>query len=243
MPLKQKLTATEYAALASDAERSNYKLVGADYVPDVEGVDNLPALVNAYGTVKGEKETLTTQLKQFEGVDPVKYREYVAADQKAGIAKIVDKGQYDQALETVTAQKDGTISELQQKLNAQAVDFALTTGFATAGVIPERMKDALQIARPLVGVNADGSPGVLGKDGKVDLTIKFDDWLKNDFKKERAYLYQPNGNGGSGAQNGTNTATGDKPTKTRAEANTLPPAEKMAFMEQVSQGKAVLVDN
>lgn len=241
MPLKQKLTAAEHQALASDTDRANYKLVGSDFVLDVEGVDNITSLTSALATERSARQTAETNLKKFEGVDVERYKTLTAAEQGQQLGKLTDKGQYDKALETVNQQHEAKQKELQQKLDAQAIDHALSLGLSAAGVIPARLKDALQIARPMVAVH-EGSVGVLGADGKVDLTKPLDQWLGQDFKKDRAYLYAPNGNSGSGAQNGTNTATGDKPTKTRAEANALPPAEKMAYMEQVSAGKAVLTD-
>ena len=107
---------------------------------------------------------------------------------------------------------------------------------------PKRLNDALQIARPLVGNNADGSVGVLGADGKVDLTKTFDKWLSEEFKKDRAYLFLPNGNAGSGAQGDTaTTLQAGAVTKTRTEFNALSPQEKIDFSNLVAQKKAAIV--
>src|ERR1044071_8704519 len=102
MALKQKLTAAEHAALGSDAERGYYKQAGADYVLDIEGVDNVTSLTSALQSERTRANTAETNLKKFEGVDPDKWKQYVAAEQNSGVAKLADKGQYDQALATVT---------------------------------------------------------------------------------------------------------------------------------------------
>lgn len=239
MPLKQQLTTAEHAALGSDAERGYYKQVGANYVLDVEGIDNITSVVSTMQAERTRANTLQSDLKKYDGVDVDRYRQLVSADQGQQLGKIVDKGQYDKAVETINAQHKAELDARDARLNAQAIDHSLTLALSQAGVIPERLNDALQIARPLVGV-LDGAVGVLGADGKVDAALKLDKWTGETFKKDRAFLFQPNGNGGSGAQNGTSGqgGQGEKQVKTRAEFNQLSPADKIAFSNLVAESKA-----
>lgn len=242
MALKQKLSATEHGALANDDAKGMYKLVGADYVLDVEGIDNIVNVVSTIAAERTRANTAETGLKRFEGIDPDRYKTLDAAERGAGVTKLKDAGEFDKAIEKVNSDHAAELAKERARNDSLTVKTLLRSGLIAAGVIPERLDDAEALATGLVKLDETGKLRILDTAGALSATdpAKF---FKEDFRTQKSYLYSPNGGSGSGSKNGTagHQDIGDKQTKTRTEFSALSSVEKIAFSNLVSDGKAVIV--
>lgn len=240
MPLKQSLTADEHGALP-EAERGNYKLVGTNYVPDVEGIDNLPGLASALDRERQRANDLDKALKPFSGLTAERVQQLLDLEKSQNIGKLTSKGEFDAAREQIEKDANQRVSDAEQRARNVTIDYKLDQALIKAGVIPERLEVAKMLARQRVKLMEDDSLSVVGPDGKVSGTT-LDKFLSEDFKTQNAYLYQPNGGAGTGAQPGTKANLGaGVQTKTRAEFAALSAQEKIDFSNLVAQKKAQLV--
>lgn len=74
MKRKFRLTAEEYAALASDEARADYVQQGDVYVLDVDGAPDTTGLEATLKKLRAREKELDAKLKAFDGVDPEQYR-------------------------------------------------------------------------------------------------------------------------------------------------------------------------
>lgn len=237
---KQTLTADEYTALPEPA-RGFYKLVGTNYVPDIEGVDNLPGLTSALQKERTDRENAQNALKPFQtaGLTPERITELLALEQSTKVGKLANRGEYEAAL---AAEKKPLLDEnatLKQQLDEQALDHGLDAVLLKAGVIPERLGNAKLAAKNHVRVG-EGRKLEVVENGQVVAT-DLEKYFGGDFKTKNLYFFNGNGGAGSGATGSTQPGAGEVPTKTRAEFNALTPQQKADFSELVGQGKAQLV--
>ncbi len=205
MPLKQSLNATEYGALP-ETERGNYKLVGQNYVPDIEGVENLPGLTSALAKERADRENAQAALKPFEGIDPAKYNELVELEKQVNVGKLTSKGEYDQAKQLIEQQATDRISTAEKRAEEKIITSQLTLGLIKGGVLPERLEDALEIARKTVRLAKDDNLEVVGADGKPT-GVDFNKFVTEEFKAKKPYFYAPSNVSGTGAENGTRGKT------------------------------------
>jgi hypothetical protein len=238
---KQTLNADELAALP-EAARGFYKQVGSNFVPDIEGVDNLPGLTSALASERTARETAQNALKPFTaaGVTPERVTELLALEQSSRVGKHMSKGEYDTALETQLKPVQTENATLKEQLRNQGLDHKLDQVLIAAGVINDRLPKAKKIAKDYVRVADDGTYEVIGDDGKPT-SHKFDEFWGGAFKKDNLFLFSGNGGAGSGSTGSSQPGAGEVPTKTRAEFAALTPQQKGDFMELVGQGKAQLV--
>jgi len=240
MVLKASLTADEHGALP-DTEKTNYKLVGSAYVPDIEGIENLAGLTSALASERTARETAEKSLKPYQGVDVAKYQQLIQAEKDQHLGSLTSKGDYDTALATVKSDYDTQITALKKQMDEKDIDYGLKSALVDAGVIKERLDDAMMVTRPRVTLLEDRSLGLL-KDGKPDLTVDFKKFASEVLKAEKPWYYAPGNGKGTGAENGTR-GTGATPVKTRKEFDGMTPQEKIDFSILQGQGKAQLVDD
>jgi hypothetical protein len=236
---KQSLTTDEHAALP-EAARGFYKQVGSNYVPDIEGVDNLPGLTSALASERTARETAEGALKPFKGYTPERLAELTALEQSSKLGKLTSKGEYDQALAQVNATHTQEKEALNKRLADQALDHGLDAVLLRAGVIDNRLGNAKLAAKNHVRVAENGTLEIIGANGQP-AGVEVDKFFTGDWKTNNLYFFNGNGGAGSGSTGGGNQATGEVPTKTRAEFNALTPQQKADFSELVGQGKAQLV--
>jgi len=260
VPLKKSLTKAEWEALPEPsrkfyetekvyvADGENWKLDAE--TEDVSGLKSaLQKERDAAAKLEREKRELA---EKYKDVDPVKYAELIAAAEQKESDELKSKGKYDEWIEKQTkkhndalAAKDAIIATKDAELDRVIIENGLRRMFEDGGVLPERMEDAMDHMRAnrRAKRNEKGQLVILDEDGETPLDASPEVFAKQLFKEKKPWLYAPTGNGGSGADAGAHTnGNGGKPTKTRAEAASLSPNDKAAFMEQVSLGKAVLTD-
>ena len=242
MAYKQTLTAEEHGALP-EAARGFYKQVGNSFVPDIEGIDNLPGLTSALQSERSAREQAEGALKPFKGLTAERIAELTALEQSTKLGKLTSKGEYDTALETVKSGYEQTITGLNQKLHDQALDHGLDSVLLSAGVDPKRLSNAKLAAKPHVRVADNGALEVVNPSDQKPTGTELKKFFGDDWKKDNLYFFLPSGGAGSGADTSLNTgAAGEVPTKTRAEFNALSPQQKADFSELVGKGKAKIVN-
>lgn len=202
MAYKPSLTSDEWNALQEPA-RGFYKLVGANYVPDIEGIDNLPGLEGAYRTEKQKREDFEKALKRFEGVDPDKYQQLLTLEQSQEVGKLAGKGEYDKAKQLIESQATEKITAAEKRAAEKMIVSQLTVALSQAGVLPERLEDAMEVTRKLVRLAKDDTLEVIGKDGQPT-GVDFAKFVKEDLRAAKPWYYAPANATGTGAENDTN---------------------------------------
>lgn len=240
MALKQSVSTEEHGTLA-DSLKPLYKQHGTGYVLDVEGIENITGLTSALASERTARETAEGALKPFKGMTAERLAELTALETSTKLGKLTSKGEYDTALETVKSGYETQISDLQKRLNEQALDHGLDSVLLTSGVIPERLGNAKKAARDYVRVAENGQLEVINPSDQKPTGTDLKKFFGEDFKSKNLYFFNGNGGAGSGATGGAQPGATDLPTKTRAEFNALNPQQKADFSELVGQGKAQLV--
>lgn len=182
--------------------RGFYKLVGTNYVPDIEGIDNLPGLEGAYRTEKQKREDLEKAAKRFDGVDPDKYHQLLALEQSQEVGKLAGKGEYDKAKQLIETQATEKITAAEKRAAEKIIMSQLTVALSQAGVLPERLEDALEVTRKLVRLAKDDTLEVVGKDGQPT-GVDFAKFVREDLKASKPWYYAPANATGTGAENNT----------------------------------------
>lgn len=147
-------------------------------------------------------------------------------------AKAKDEGISDEALDRIrteeaTARKP--ILDENETLKAENRKLKLTDRVQKlaleAGVLPDRLEDAMVLLDPRTDLSKEGSIVVKDKQGNVSAE-KIEDFLSKTFKAEKPWLYA-----GSGAQGGgaTGSSTSDAPPASPATGAAQAVAVRSAF--------------
>jgi hypothetical protein len=173
------------------------------------------------------------------------------ADDKSGKGSDELQAQFDKALgkekakfATEIATRDTRIDELTRENKHFKLTVPLRDIAVKAGVIADDLDLVLLDTAKRFTLNEDDKIVVLDEDGDpTDITPqKFFETL---YREQRPKFYAASGASGSGAPSST-SSSGGKRTMRRAEYDKMlmsDPQRAQAFMKEVSEGKAALVDN
>lgn len=206
-----------------DAATKKFKLDPAKVeVEDVAGLRNTVAATRE--EVKkanaAREQAVKDALKPFEGIDPVRTKEMLAAfaseEEKKLIAsgpegiKRVVEARMEKQREDMAKQIDEAVKreqgalEVASKFMERVLDNHVRAAAAEAGVIPSAVEDVLLRGRQIFSVNEegdavqydeDGETAILGKDGRTPFSPK--EWI--DQMKEKAPHWFPATGSGGGA--------------------------------------------
>jgi len=201
MALKPSLTTDEHAALDA-AQQPFYKQLGTGFVLDVDGIDNLPGLEGAYRTEKQKREDLEKAAKPYAGIDPTKYAQLLELEKAQQVGTHLNKGEYEKAKELIERNADEKVTNAEKRAAAKMTDSQLSLILTKAGVLPERLEDAMDIARKIVRLAKDDTLEVVkGENEIITDAAKF---FAEEWKQQKPYFYAPASTSGTGSQNGTN---------------------------------------
>lgn len=250
MALKAKLTKAEHDALAEPL-KEHYKASGDDYVLDAEGVEDVSGLKSALEKEKKERRELKTKLEaeaaRFKDIDPERARAALAKVQEIDEKHLIDQGEFDRLLkkrsdefEAKEAEKDRLIAENQKRLDTFELINPVRDALLKAGVMPDRIEDAVVAASRFVKL--DDKRKVVVLDNDSDPSGKtLDEFASTEFKESKPWLYAATGAGGSGAP-ANSTGNGGKKAITRKEFNELPAAQQRTVALQAGKGEIALTD-
>lgn len=115
------------------------------------------------------KERLTRErsklLKQYEGVDVEKYRQFLEAEEKRQHEEQVKKGEFEKILQTTVSKKDTMIQQLQNELKAIKVD-----GNLLGAASSRKAVNPQQVARLLkdnIRLSAAGEVEIVDESGSI----------------------------------------------------------------------------
>jgi hypothetical protein len=206
--------------------RSLYVQQGDKFVLDVDGVVPKERLEE----FRTNNIELQKQIDKYKGVDPVKYAELMAIQNKIAERELLEKGEVDKIVDLrVTAmreEKDGQITALttdltsaRAQLHSLLIDNVIKSGAIQLGVIPAAVDDVVLRAKGVFtvenGVPTPKSPDgavIYGKDGKAPMSVT--EWL-GTLKGSAAHLFH--GSKGSGAGGGDRGAGGSTANLTPAQ--------------------------
>lgn len=255
MALKQTLTKAEFEALP-DATRELYKTGvyvadGDNWKLDAEGVEDVSGLKSALQKERDAAKAADAARKaleaKFKDVDPEKYAQLLAEAETKENDDLKSKGKIDEIIEKHNAKLAALKKEYEEKITAKDteldrvyIDLRLRKVFEDAGVIADRIDDAVELTKPRAKRNDKGELTLHDQDGSP-LDVSAEVYAKELLKEKKPWLYQASGAGGSGAQNGTNGGNGAK-TITRKALSEMSPDVAMATMKEAKAGKVQLVD-
>jgi len=208
MPIKAKLTKAEYDALDAEGKKAN-EAIGDFFVFNGE-IPDVATLQTALENERTLHQRATDQLKAYTGIDPVKAKEALAAQQKpAGkehdLTSIEGlRAALADTQKAITDMRSDFDTKLQDKDKAQhqlVTDAKIKDVLIAAGVIKEALPDAMEAVRKMVRPLA-GNPEELGVLGPNDqfLGTNFETWAANDLKKQKSWFFADSGNGGTGSR-------------------------------------------
>lgn len=235
---KYRLTKTQFDAL-EEAKKAFYALnENGDYILQVEGAVDRSKI----DEFRNNNIQLSQQLERFKGVDPDKIAEMLENERKIAEKKLIDAGDIEglvtQRTTTMKQTYEGTINELQNKLNTSnrqletlLIDNAVRAHAIKIGVTATAVDDVLLRAKTMFKVD-DGQPVakdakgqiVYGKDGTNPLSI--DEWM-GGLKEQAPHLFGDSKGGGS-SNGGRNVPTDQK----------LTPAQKIS--QGLGKGSSIL---
>lgn len=214
MALKAKLTKDEFGKLA-DPLKEHYKASGDDYILDAEGVEDVSGLKSALEKEKKErrelKAKLETEAEKFKDIDPERAREALKAIADLDEKKLIDKGEFDRLLKKRSDEFDQreaeykkAIDERETRLNHYELVNPVRDAALKAGVMADRIEDALAVSLKRFKLDDKRKPIVLDAEGDPMSGKTLDEFFSTEFKESKPWLYAASGAGGSGASNGTN---------------------------------------
>lgn len=259
MAHKKSLTKAEWDALPEPtrkffADEKVYVPDGDNFKLDAEGIEDTSGLKTALQKERDARTQFEKDLKaereKFKDVDLDEYNALKAEKDSRDTDDLKSKGKVDELLENQRQKYEKLLADEKKKsadesarLNAEldrvTIDTAFRAAYEKAGVIPDRIDDAVALTRSQAK-REDGKLVLYDTDG-LKLDINIDTYAKEVLKNARPYLYQASANGGTGAQNGTHGANGAKTYK-RADWEKLPPAQQSTVMAEVRAGTAQIVD-
>jgi hypothetical protein len=194
----------------------------------------------------GSNRQFKEKLAGFDGVDPVKYREYVERLDKDEDAQLLAAGKTTELVQKYTGRmRDDHVAQLGEKdkeieaANNRAKRFEQAVldnqiRQACTGMHPGAIEDALLYGRNYFSLDAEGNAvkldaqgrPELGKDGKTPLSPA--EWIES-LKESKAHWFPASSSGsGSGGSAPAGQTTGK--TITRAKFESLTPQQKSETM-------------
>lgn len=228
-----------------EATKKLYVQKDGEFHLDVEGLPEDPKLGEFRENnrkLNAKVTELTDTLKQFEGVDAAKYKEYELTQHKLRDKQLIDAGKIDELLNSKidpikkefqtkleAAQKEN--SALSGRLEILHIDNQLTELGTKKGLRPTAIEDMLARGRRVFRLK-DGQVVALDQDGAQARTKSGDPltmpaWL-DTLATEAPHLFQPSNGGGANNNNG-NGHHGAK-TLSRGEFQKLAPESQMQFV-------------
>jgi len=205
-------------------------------------LDNPTELSEALRKERETRERIDKDLKaereKFKDVDPARYAELVAKAEELEQGELKSKGKIDELMEKQRLVYEKKLEEQKKKdaeiiagLNAEldyvTVDVGLRGVFEKAGVMTDRIDDAVELTRKKAK-REDGKLA-LYEDG-VKLDVSLENYAKEILKEQKPWLFAATGVGGTGAVQ-TNGQNGNKPTKSVAEWQKMSPQESTDFFK------------
>jgi hypothetical protein len=232
MPVKTFITNLEEVA---EHYRDDYEQTDGGFTLKLDDADYQKKIGEFRGNniqLSQQLEDAQKKLKNFEGVDPVKYKAQQDVLQKLEEKQLLEAGQVEKVLEqrtqTMKADYEGqvqalktSIEDLQQKattykrnLDTLAVDNAIVKAVtAIAQLKPNALEDVKLRAKTIWKVKDDGNlvpmdgdRVLYGKDGSAPMSPA--EWAMN-LTTIAPYLFEPNTGGGSQG-GGRSQQSGDK---------------------------------
>lgn len=204
---------------------------GGGYVLQVDDAAGLKtALEKERETARSRQqqlEELQSQMGQFKGIDPEKYKQLVDMERKAREDKLIDAGKIDELVEArvaemrkeyeekvanITGERDTHLSRYKELM----IDSTAREAFLKAGGDPKAVKFAVMEARERAQLDEKGNVVVM-KDGKPAYNADgnpstIEDLIATDFRKQAPFAFLPSIGGGaqgSQAQGGAKTVSAD----------------------------------
>ena len=156
---------------------------------DVREHPRAKGLKHALDNEKALKSTLESKLKEFDGIDPKKVKDYQRQAEMAQREKDLTEGNFQKALNDALEEKDGTINKLinTNRQLEQSIDKLLITETATRSIVeqdgfPEVLIPHIQ----QVTIRKDDKVMIMGQDGKpllkknyqsMDDTMTLDEYI------------------------------------------------------------------
>jgi hypothetical protein len=183
------------------------------------------------------RKELDALRKQFEGVDPEKFREFAELDRQKREKKLLDAGELEKVFEerigpmrsdhekklaAVIAERDAAT----KRLDALLIDDALRAAALKAGVLPAAADDVLFRGRSVFRLTEGKATAYKGENplyGKNGEPVTIDEWVSG-LSESAPHLFAAS-TGGKAPNNANQGGTGAK-TMTRAQWDALPAGEK-----------------
>jgi uncharacterized protein YkwD len=235
-----------------DVIKAEYKqdAVTLKYVLDTP-VDEHPAvtgLKNALTATRAERDEAKDKLKNFEGLDPEKYRTMLTTEQRVVEGQLIAAGKVEELVELRTkALRESMAGEtnrereqrisLEAQLNRLVIDNSVQSAAAKHGVADGALDDVLNRARSTfktkdgVAVAYDGENVVYGKTGTAPLTI--DEWMEGLAVKAK-HLFKPSE--GVKAPGGTTRPVAGPGTVVRGDQSAF-----LANLDAIAKGKMKVI--
>jgi len=195
--------------------REHYVEENGSFVLAHDGNDRIKEFRENNISLKKQAEELQTKLKNYDGVDPEKYRELTELERQKRDKELIEKGDVETLLnerlasERTTYQKqlDAINTELTKtrgELVATKVTDTLKTAAANAGVRPEAMDDVVRLASGNWELR-EGTP-TLVQNGEVVLSkekpgepMAMGEYFKS-MLHEKPFYFQTSAGSGGGSQ-------------------------------------------
>ena len=184
------------------------------------------------------KERLTRErqkiLKQYEGVDVEKYRQFQEAEERRQHEEQAKRGEFEKILQSTVSKKDSTIQELQNKLMAIQVDGSLlNAASANKAVNPQQV---VRLLKDQIRLGQDGSVEVTDDSGSVRYTdqgtaMTVED-LVSEFLKSNPHFVQA-GPSGTGSQSVISKSNGSPGGVDVSKLNMNDPAHRAIYKEHM----------
>ena len=191
-----------------------YVLKGDKYFLDADGVEDVSGLKNALNSEKEERRKAKEALAAFEGIDPVKHKEMLKAQEDADKAKLEGKGAWETLKTQLIDAHNGELKKRDDRITGLlgAVEEFLVDAQATAAITSAKGEPVLllpHVKRQVKVTERDGkfSVQVIGKDGQPRIANgKGDPFTIQDLVTEMqadptfGRAFEAGGAGGSGAK-------------------------------------------
>ena len=240
MAHKKSLTKAEWDALP-EAKRKFFedeKLYipdGDNWKLDAEGIEDVSGLRSALQKERDAKALAEKARKdaeaRLEGVDLGEYQALKAEKDKRETDDLAKAGKSEEIIQKLKDQHaaekknwEAKLADKDRELDSVYIDDRLHKVFAEAGVLPDRLGDAVSLVRSRAKRTDKGEMILFDEDGTTQLDISPEVFAKEVFKEKKPWLYQASGTGGSGANGGGTGASGNgKKTMLRSEWAKLTP--------------------
>jgi hypothetical protein len=215
----------------AEAQRDLYKrLENGKYQLDVDGAVDKTRL----DEFRSNNVALQQQIDKYKDVDPTKYKELMAIQQKVQEKELLEKGEVETLVnlrvKTMREELEAQLNESTSKLNVAnstlttlMIDNVVKTAALKAGIHPTAIDDVTARARMVFQIE-NGNPVPKGADGKLiydktgEKPISVDYWLQ-DLKKAAPHLFV--GSFGGGASGGGGSGPVD--------ISKMTPAQKISY--------------